>query len=246
MANQQMESCLESEESIFEEKVDLEDLILSQTQVQKVDENLTVEFSDIKKEPINHFEINQKYGQTQVIDSPTCISFDTSEYSGQLATIHMTCFKEMLEKLNKATEKINNMEMKNKELLSNASNLQSTISSIKNEHKSVLSINAQRMSEIVKKHERENKQLCEKLSSARKEIRESAKEREKMMHENEKYIHFHGLMELELQKSKLKNDQLSFDMEKLKDELKTLMSPKGGFCRPSKCRDSNGIKNKQV
>ena len=70
------------------------------------------------------------------------------------------------------------------------------------------------MSVIVKKYERQNRVLCENLSLARKEIQECAKEREKLVIENEKFIHFRTQMELELQKSKLENDQLSFEMKK--------------------------------
>ena len=73
-----MDSFLQGVEYTLEEKVDLEDLMLSQTQVQKVEENLTVEFSDIKKEPINHFEINQKYDESRDIVSSKCIAYDAS------------------------------------------------------------------------------------------------------------------------------------------------------------------------
>ena len=148
MAKQQMESCLQSEETFFEEKVDLEDLILPGKQVQKVDEELTVEFSDIKQEQTNHFDMFQ----THDIDNFKCVSCDASlKHSGQLTTIHITCFKEMLTKVNTMAEKIQDLELRNIELLSNANNLQSTILSIKNEHKTVLSINAQHTSAIVKK-----------------------------------------------------------------------------------------------
>ena len=218
-----MDLLLQGEESNFEEKVKLEDLILPEKQVLKIDENLSVEFSDIKQEPLNQVETCHEYDQTQYVDSSQCIYCDASfKHCGQLATIHESCFKIMLEKLNRATEKIQEMEFKNKELHGNANKLQSTIVDIKNEHKIVLSNNTKHMISIVKKHERESKELCEKLSSARKEIKEFAKEREKVMCENEKHINFCTQMELELQKSKLENEKLSCDMEKLKNELNTL------------------------
>ena len=118
-----MDSCLHGIESAFEEKVDLEDLILPTKQVQKVDEKLTIEFSDIKQEPISCFENYQSN-----LNYSKCISCDVSctPYS-QFTTIHSTCFAEMLKKLNMATKKIQEMEMKNKELQSKAKNLQSTI-----------------------------------------------------------------------------------------------------------------------
>ena len=73
------------------------------------------------------------------------------------------------------------MEIKNKELQSNANDLQNKIENIKEEHKSVLSSNAQYMIAIVKKHEKENDELCKKLSSARKEIHECKTEKEEML-----------------------------------------------------------------
>ena len=85
--------------------------------------------------------------------------------------------KKILEKFYIATKRIQDMEIKNKELKSNANDLQNKIESIKEEHKSVLSSNAQYMIKIIKKHEKENKELCEKLSLARKEIQESAREK---------------------------------------------------------------------
>ena len=131
-----MDSCVHGIESVFEEKVDLEDLILPTKQVQKVDEKLTIEFSDIKQEPISFFENNMKCVQANNVSYSKCVSCDVSCTSyGQLTTIHSTCYRKLLDKLIMATEKNQEMEMKNNELQSNVNNLQSTIVGIKNEHK---------------------------------------------------------------------------------------------------------------
>ena len=206
-------------EEPIEEKVEVEDLILPTKQVQKVDEKLIIEFTDVKQEPINHFENYQKYDQAKSTKHSRCTSCDASFTNrGELATIHETCFKKMVEQLNMATEKILEIEIENRKFQNNAKNLQSTIANIKNDHKSILSLNAQRMNVIVKKYERENKELHEKLSLARKEIQEYAEEREKMIYENERYIDSHTKAMLNLQNFELKNEQLSCDIEKIKDE----------------------------
>ena len=127
-------------------------------------------------------------------------------------------FKKIIANFNMAAKNIQEMEIKNKELQRNVNDLQNKLENIKNEQKSVLSSNAQFMIDIVKKHEKENKELCEKLSLARKEIHEYKKEKEEMLKENENFILILAEKELELQRSKLLNKQLSNNIEKLKDK----------------------------
>ena len=201
------------------EEVKIEDLILPTKQVQKVDEKLTVEFSEIKQEPIIHSETYLKYDQAKYNENSNCISCNAVfAPCREIATIHESCYEKMLKKLNMATEKIQEMEIKNRELQSKSNNLQSTIENIGNEHKTVLSINAQRMSVIVKKYERENEELHEKLSLARKEVQEFAEEREKMIYENEKGIDFHSKTKLKVIKFKEK----TLPDTKTKQELRSM------------------------
>ena len=131
-------------------KVKVEDLILPTEQVQKVDEKLTVEFSDIKQEPIIHSETYLKYDQAKYNENSNCISCNAVfAPCREIATIHESCCEKMLKKLNIATEKIQEMEIKNRELQSKSNNLQSTIENIKNEHKTVLSINSDVENQLV-------------------------------------------------------------------------------------------------
>ena len=71
-----MDSCLHHN-SIFEEKVDLEAFILPTKQVQKIDEILTIEFSDIKQEPISHLENYQKCEQANNLNYSKIINLST-------------------------------------------------------------------------------------------------------------------------------------------------------------------------
>ena len=74
---------------------------------------------------------------------------------------------------------------------------------------------------MIKKNERENKELCNNLSLARKEIQEQNKEKERILRENENYLLILAETELELHKSKSRNEYLSVNAEKLKDKTNT-------------------------
>ena len=71
MANQRKQANFGDVESRFESKVDL---TLQPMKVIKVDEQLSIEFTDIKYEPIDHFE---NY-QTVKGNESKCISCNTS------------------------------------------------------------------------------------------------------------------------------------------------------------------------
>ena len=70
MANQDVESN-------FEEKVDLEDLVIPTSQLQKVDEQLTIEFTDIKQESRDNFQ-NDYHMPVKSENKSKCVSCDTA------------------------------------------------------------------------------------------------------------------------------------------------------------------------
>ena len=83
-------------------------MILPTKQAQKTD----IEFLDIIEEPIDRNEDKDVY------HCILCNTFYTP--CDQLVTIHESCFKKLLEQLKRASEEIQEMEIRNKELQRNA------------------------------------------------------------------------------------------------------------------------------
>ena len=145
MANKDKESSSDNTELTYEEKVDPEDLVLPMKQVQKVDEQLTIEFTDIKQEPIHHFEDHKIESKLEDVHTVKCIICDTyltnaGEFK-DFVSIHKVCFEKLNDGLTSATQKINAMEITINKISSDAKSLQNNLVDIKNEHKTLLSLN---------------------------------------------------------------------------------------------------------
>ena len=74
-----MANCYEV--SDIEEKICLESPVFPLKQVKKVDEQLTIEFTDIKQEPSFHFDHKQNVLQSRIEIKSKCISCDTSSFA---------------------------------------------------------------------------------------------------------------------------------------------------------------------
>ena len=101
-----------------------------ENQLQKVDDHLKIEFTEIKQEPLDHFENNyQSLSQNQNDIKPTCISCDDSfndpNHSNGSVLIHGDCFKKLSEKLNMALEKNLELEIQNSTLKEELENIKS-------------------------------------------------------------------------------------------------------------------------
>ena len=147
-----MANCYEV--SDIEEKICLESPVFPLKQVKKVDEQLTIEFTDIKQEPSFHFDHKENVLQSRIEIKSKCISCDTSfpnqGFSNGMATIHKTCFQKLCTRLLLATDKVQDLEVANKSMIGKIETL-----------------------------ENENKELFEKLTSASSKIQDISKDKEK-------------------------------------------------------------------
>ena len=139
------------EKSTSEQNICLQSNILPTKQVKKVDEHLTIEFTDIKQEPLCHTDNYQKFQEVKKEIKSKCISCDicieNAGYSDGMATIHETCFQKLCTRLYVANDKVQDLEVSNKN-----------------------------MTGCIEILERSNKELSEKL----KELQEITKEKDKL------------------------------------------------------------------
>ena len=137
----------------IEEEVCLQTPILPIKEVTKVDEQLTIEFTDIKQEP-KYFDHYQKFQQFKDEKKPKCIScdpyFENPGLSDGIATIHETCFLKLCAKLYIANDTVEDLEVAKTQMVGTIETLESN-----------------------------NKELHDKLTGARKEIQDITKEKKK-------------------------------------------------------------------
>ena len=135
------------ENSTIQKSGYLENHLLSTKQVKKIDKHLSIEFTDIKQEPIYHFDHYQDFQQVKNEIKSKCISCDTyfenPGHSDGMAAIHEACFQKICTKLYLANDKAQDLEVTNKSMIKTIEMLENT-----------------------------NKELCEKFILATREIQE--------------------------------------------------------------------------
>ena len=109
-----------------EENMCLESDTLPTKEVKKVDEQLTIEFTDIKQEPKYNSEHKQNFLPLKMEIKFRCISCDTyfanNGNSDAMATIHETCFQKLCAELYSANNKIQTLEVTNNSMIGNIKN----------------------------------------------------------------------------------------------------------------------------
>ena len=136
-----------------EENMCLESHIVPTKEVKKVDEQLTIEFTDIKQEPRYHSDNYQKFQEIKKEIKSECISCNIfvakTGHSDGMAAIHEKCFQKLCTRLYLANDKVQDLEFANKNMIGTIETL-----------------------------ERNNEDLSGKLTSLRKEIQNISKEKE--------------------------------------------------------------------